>query len=120
MLTASGVSAWIGWGVVTPADAYSTGQSAESTAHTSAIATTRAATGRQRGEGSRPSGKQITAKVVRARATANGHTPSQPHQGLVPEEARVPDLAAQEHHPSTTPAAMNSNPSRCPGRWKST
>src|SRR5205085_4169143 len=63
--TASGTSSVNGWVVCTPAEAYSTGQSADSVAHTSVIATIRAATHRHRGEGSRPSGKQTTAKVVR-------------------------------------------------------
>ena len=59
--------------------------------------TTSTATGRHRGDGSRPSGKQITAKVVRASATTNGHTPSHPHHGLAPAGGRVTDLAAEEH-----------------------
>jgi hypothetical protein len=43
------------------------------------MATTTATTQRQRGEGNRPSGKQITERVVSARAMTSGQIPSHPH-----------------------------------------
>src|ERR1700710_469450 len=118
--TRSGTFTFHGCAVLTPAAAYSTGQSAESVAHTKVSATPAAAPGRRRADGSRPSEKQITEKVVRANAMTKGHTPSHAHHRLVSEEGAWPTWRPRNMTPSTTPAAMNSRPSRCQGRWKST
>ncbi len=106
--------------MVTSADAYSTGQSADNVAQTAVTTTITATTHRHRGEGRRPSGKQITESVVSASATTTGHTPSQAHHWLESDDAECPTCRPKNVTASTTPVAMNRMPSRCPGRWKST
>ncbi len=105
---------------VTPAESYSTGQSADNVAQTAVTATITATPHRHRGEGSRPSGKQITESVVRASATTTGHTPHQAHHRLASDDDACPTCRPKNVTASTTPVAMNRMPSRCPGRWKST
>ena len=93
-----------GWGATTPADAYSTGQIAESAAQTTAIPTTATTTHRHRGEGRRPSGKQITESVVSARPIATGHTPSHPTTGSRPTRARGRSVDREKPPPRLSPS----------------
>lgn len=91
-------------GATTPADVYSTGQIAESAAQTTAIPTTATTTHRHRGEGRRPSGKQITESVVSARPIATGHTPSHPTTGSRPTRARGRSVDREKPPPRLSPS----------------
>ncbi len=74
--TTAGAGPEKGWATSRSAEAYSTGHSRDSSEQTAATATTAMTTGRHRGDGSRPSGKQMTAIVTSAMPVAMGHTPS--------------------------------------------
>jgi hypothetical protein len=104
-----------GCGTVRALSAYSTGHSAEagaSRAPTTVIATT---TGRHRGEGSRPSGKQISVRPVSTSTGASGHTPSHCTHTAPGRPAR-PYWRPKNITACASPTATKSHPSRWPGR----
>src|SRR5690242_8625302 len=88
--TAAGASELTGCVVITPADRYSTGQMADNVAQTPVTAAPAPTTHRQGGDGSRPSGKQITESVVSANAMTSGQTPSQPHHRSAGDDGECP------------------------------
>ena len=106
--------------------AYSTGHSAEATANSVPAATIAATTTRHRGDGSRPSGKHINVTPVSTNTNGRGHTPS---HVIHSAPGRAPASSAAADKPYwrpknitawASPVAMNSQPSRWPGRFVST